>query len=65
MHSHSPPASSSSPSCPSRFQIPIFASKDAVASVDPDGDQATPRTVLVCPVGMDVCSENLGGRPAV
>ena len=55
MHSHSP-----SSSCPSRFQTPIFASKDAVASVEPDGDHATPRTVFVCPVGMDVCSEKRG-----
>ena len=32
----------------------MFASKDAVASVDPDGDHAVERTVLVCPVEMEV-----------
>lgn len=48
MHSHSafenPPSSSSSAS--SCSQIPIFESKDAVASVFPDGDQASERTVF-------------------
>lgn len=64
-HSHSPAASSSSSSWPSRFQMPILASKDAVASVEPDGDHAIPRTVLVCPVGMEVCSKKRGEGSAV
>ena len=49
IHSHSPPACSpsSSRSC---SHIPIFASKEAVARVSPDGAHATARTVLLCPV---------------
>src|SRR5712671_4890377 len=64
-HSHSPVPPSSSPYCPSRFQIPMFASKDAVARVNPDGDHAIPRTVLVCPVEMEVCREKAGVESAV
>jgi hypothetical protein len=59
-HSHSPPFTtpslSSSASC---SQIPILASKDAVASVFPEGAHATARTVLVCPVGMVEICENV------
>lgn len=56
IHSHSafenPPSSSSSAS--SCSQIPMFESKDAVASVLPEGDQASARTVFACPVGIVV-----------
>jgi hypothetical protein len=38
----------------------MLASNDAVASADPEGDHATARTDLVCPVGMEVWSEKLG-----
>ena len=56
-HSHSPVSvlPSSSGSC---SHIPMLASKDAVASVLPEGDHATARTVLVCPVGIVVICEN-------
>jgi hypothetical protein len=64
-HSQSLAASSPSSSCPSRFQIPMLASKDAVASVDPEGDHAMARTVLVCPVGMEVWNKKVGERSAV
>ncbi len=30
----------------------------------PDTNIATPRTVLMCPVGMDVCREKRGGKSA-
>jgi hypothetical protein len=43
----------------------MFESKDAVASDDPEGDHATARTVLVCPVGMDVWREKFGEGSAV
>ena len=36
----------------------MLASKDAVARVFPDGDHATARTVLVCPVGIVVVCAN-------
>jgi hypothetical protein len=59
INSHSPSCdakpSSSSDSC---SQIPIFESNDAVASVFPDGAQARARTVFLCPVGIDECTEN-------
>jgi hypothetical protein len=64
-HSHSLAASPPSSSCASRFQIPMFESKDAVASDDPEGDHATARTVLVCPVGMEVWREKFGEESAV
>ncbi len=38
----------------------MLASKDAVASVWPEGDQATARTVLVWPVAMEVLNSNFG-----
>jgi hypothetical protein len=37
----------------------MLESNEAVASVFPDGAHAMARTVLLCPVGMDVMSENL------
>jgi hypothetical protein len=43
----------------------MFASNDAVARADPEGDHATARTDLVCPVGMDVWSEKIGEGSAV
>ena len=42
--------------CPSRFQIPLLASKDAVAT-DPDADRRAVRTVWVRPVGTEMYSE--------
>lgn len=57
MHSHSPFSPPSSPS--SCSHIPMLASKEAVARVLPEGDQAIARTVFVCPVGMVVLCVNL------
>ena len=53
-HSQSPVPSPSSPF--SSSQMPMLASNEAVASVLPDGDQATPRTAFEWPVGMFVTS---------
>ena len=43
-------------SCPSRFRIPLLASKDAVAT-EPDADRRAVRTVWVCPAGTETESE--------
>jgi hypothetical protein len=43
----------------------MLASNDAVASADPEGDHATVRTDLVCPVGMEAWSEKMGEESAV
>ena len=39
----------------------MFESNEAVASVVPDGDHATARTVFAWPVGMVVMCVNLNG----
>ena len=44
---------------PSLSQIPIFESKEAVASVCPDGAHATALTVFAWPVGMSESNVNL------
>lgn len=56
MHSHSEvfPLISPDSLSSSCAQMPMFESKDAVARVLPDGDQAIARTVFACPVGMVV-----------
>lgn len=51
---------SSMPCSRTRCQMPMVASKDAVASVFPLGLKASARTVRECVVGMDALKENLG-----
>jgi hypothetical protein len=43
----------------------MLESNEAVANVFPDGAHASARTVLLCPVGMDVICENLGSQDSV